>query len=148
MRQDEERRVVEEMTATEAYELMTKDASAQLVDVRTHAEWTYVGVPDVSTIGRQTFFCEWQTYPSGQASPTFLADLDHALASASVAPNATLLFICRSGVRSRAAANAALATGRARCVNISDGFEGPLGADGRRGVISGWRASGLPWRQS
>ncbi|MBK9081049.1 MAG: rhodanese-like domain-containing protein [Rhizobiales bacterium] len=136
------------MTAAEAYELMTKDASAQLVDVRTHAEWTYVGAPDLAPLGRQTVFCEWQTYPSGQASPTFLADLDRALASASAAPDATLVFICRSGVRSRAAASVARAAGRARCVNVSDGFEGPLDADGRRGVISGWRASGLPWRQS
>jgi rhodanese-related sulfurtransferase len=145
MRQDEERRAVEEMTATTAYDLMLNDASAQLVDVRTHAEWTYVGVPDLSQIGRETIFCEWQTYPTGQVSPTFLADLDRALASA--APEATLVFICRSGVRSRAAANVALAAGRARCVNVSDGFQGPLDADGHRGVISGWQAAGLPWRQ-
>jgi rhodanese-related sulfurtransferase len=64
-----------------------------------------------------------------------------------VRPERPVLFLCRSGVRSAAAAEAAARAGYAHAYNVTEGFEGPLDADGHRGV-SGWKAAGLPWRQS
>ena len=61
--------------------------------------------------------------------------------------DAPLVFVCRSGVRSVAAAHAATAAGLGRSYNVIDGFEGGLDAEGHRGT-TGWRAAGLPWRQS
>ena len=57
------------------------------------------------------------------------------------------MFLCRSGVRSVAAAQAATAAGLGPAYNVLEGFEGDVGADGHRGH-SGWRAAGLPWRQA
>jgi rhodanese-related sulfurtransferase len=126
-----------------AYALLAQEPDAVLVDVRTRPEWTYVGLPDLGPLGKKVVRVEWQRYPDGAPNPTFLDDL----AAAGVEPEQTVLFLCRSGVRSAAAAETASRAGFARAYNVSDGFEGPLDADGHRGA-SGWRASGLPWRQS
>lgn len=126
-----------------AYALLAQEPDAVLVDVRTRPEWTYVGLPDLGPLGKKVVRVEWQRYPDGAPNPTFLDDL----AAAGVGPEQTVLFLCRSGVRSAAAAETASRAGFARAYNVSDGFEGPLDADGHRGA-SGWRASGLPWRQS
>jgi rhodanese-related sulfurtransferase len=126
-----------------AYAFLAQEPDAVLVDVRTRPEWTYVGLPDLGPLGKKVVRVEWQRYPDGAPNPTFLDDL----AAAGVEPEQTVLFLCRSGVRSAAAAETASRAGFARAYNVSDGFEGPLDADGHRGA-SGWRASGLPWRQS
>jgi rhodanese-related sulfurtransferase len=126
-----------------AYALLAQEPDAVLVDVRTRPEWTYVGLPDLGPLGKKVVRVEWQRYPDGAPNPTFLDEL----AAAGVEPEQTVLFLCRSGVRSAAAAETASRAGFARAYNVSDGFEGPLDADGHRGA-SGWRASGLPWRQS
>jgi len=62
-------------------------------------------------------------------------------------PANKIYFLCRSGVRSLAAAKAAQEAGYAHVYNITDGFEGPVDATGHRGTVSGWKASELPWRQ-
>ena len=64
-----------------------------------------------------------------------------------VAPDATILFLCRSGVRSRSAASAALDAGFTKAYNILEGFEGDKDADNHRGNLGGWRFHGLPWYQ-
>ena len=79
-----------------------------------------------------------------QVNPEFVSALTGALTDKA----APLLFLCRSGVRSAAAAKAMTAAGYATCLNVSDGFEGPLDGDARRGTSRGWKASGLPWRQT
>jgi rhodanese-related sulfurtransferase len=115
----------------------------ELVDVRTQAEWSFVGVPDVSSLGGDVRLIEWQGFPSGQPNTHFLAELASA-----VPDKATpVLFLCRSGARSAAAAKAATAAGYARAYNVSDGFEGPKDADGHRGTTAGWKMEGLPWTQ-
>jgi rhodanese-related sulfurtransferase len=100
-------------------------------------------VPDLRGLGKQVVTVEWQRYPDGATNEHFLDEL----AAAGVGAERTALFLCRSGVRSAAAAETASRAGFSRAYNISEGFEGPLDADGHRGV-RGWRASGLPWRQS
>ena len=137
-----------DVSASEAYTILEQDHSSVLVDVRTKAEWNYVGVPDLSGVGKQTFLIEWQGFPSMQFNPDFTATLEKALRENGVAPDAPVLFLCRSGARSRAAAIALTQAGRTRCFNIADGFEGPLDDERHRGAVGGWKAQGLPWSQS
>jgi rhodanese-related sulfurtransferase len=121
---------------TEAYELMQKAPGAKLVDVRTKAEWDFVGrVPGSIPI-------EWQSYPSSQPNPAFLDEL-----SAQTQPDAIVMFLCRSGARSHAAASAALQAGYARSYNVLQGFEGDKDAQGHRASVGGWQFAGLPWVQ-
>ena len=118
-----------------------------LIDVRTQAEWTYVGLPDLSTLGRKVVLAQWQTYPDNRVDPAFGESLSAALSAAGTPRAAELFFICRSGARSRAAAEAMVAAGYSRCRNVADGFEGPLDATRHRGGAGGWKAAGLPWAQ-
>lgn len=126
----------------QAWQALRDDPDAVLVDVRTEPEWTFVGVPDIRSLDREVVRVEWNRHP-GQHNPDFLADLR----AAGVEEGRTVLFICRSGQRSRDAAIAATRAGISPAWNVSEGFEGPLDADGHRGS-SGWRSRGLPWRQS
>lgn len=126
-----------------AWAALESDADAQLVDCRTDAEWQYVGVPDLRRAGKSTILISWQYFPSGNVNRGFVAEL----ADAGLQPHHKIYFICRSGVRSLAAAHAALAEGYGQVFNVADGFEGPHDAEGHRGNIAGWKADGLPWRQ-
>ena len=131
-----------DITPQQAWDLLTSDERAVLVDVRTTGEWRLVGVPDTTDVGRGTTFIEWVTAPDGRPNPRFLTEL----AASGVAPHdgRPLVFLCRSGVRSVAAATAATAVGFGPAYNVLDGFEGGVGVDGRRGH-TGWQATGLPW---
>lgn len=133
-----------DIAPAEAWKLLGDRADAILIDVRTSAEWNYVGLPDLASLGRKPALIEWQVFPSMQVNPEFVGALSGALTDKS----APLLFLCRSGARSAAAAKAMTAAGYATCLNVTDGFEGPLDAAAKRGSTRGWKASGLPWRQS
>ena len=137
-----------DLLATDAYGLLVDDASSMLIDVRTQAEWTYVGVPDLSSLGKAPLFLEWQSFPSMQVDSRFIARLSNMLETAGVRRGAPLVFICRSGGRSRQAAVAMTSAGWAPCFNVSDGFEGPLDPRRQRSAVSGWKADGLPWTQT
>ena len=137
-----------DLLAIDAYWLLASDATSILIDVRTRAEWAYVGAPDIRTIGKIPYFLEWQSYPSMQVDQLFASRLGATLESAGVERGAALVFLCRSGARSRHAAIAMTGAGWARCYNVSDGFEGSLDDSGRRGGACGWKAAGLPWVQS
>ena len=132
-----------DVSAAEAWAKLTGDASAQLVDVRTMAEWNFVGLPDVSSLGRQVHRVEWQLFPTGEQNPDCLGEVCQALSD----KNAPVLLLCRSGARSRAAAIALTNAGFRQAFNIADGFEGSVDADGHRGTRNGWKAAKLPWRQ-
>ncbi len=121
----------------EAYALLQQAPGAKLVDVRTRAEWDYVGrVPGAVQI-------EWQHYPGGQINSDFLTDLQ-----AQVDRQAPVMFICRSGARSHAAAAAAAAAGYTQAFNVLEGFEGDQDQKQHRNRVGGWRVAGLPWIQS
>ncbi|MBX6374850.1 MAG: rhodanese-like domain-containing protein [Acetobacteraceae bacterium] len=126
-----------------AWEALRDDPQAALVDVRTEAEWTYVGLPDLSATGKQPVLVQWQLYPSMQLNGQFVEQLRKA----GLTPLHRLYFICRSGARSLAAAQAAQAAGFPHAFNVADGFEGPVDEEGHRGTRGGWKAEGLPWRQ-
>jgi len=132
-----------DLTPQQAWDLLTSDQSAVLVDVRTDAEWRYVGIPDSAPIDGRAALVEWVSYPSGRPNPQFLKQLTEA----GVTAGRPVVFLCRSGVRSVAAAQAATSAGLGPAYNVLEGFEGDVGPDGHRGH-SGWRAAGLPWRQA
>ncbi|MGN6753696.1 MAG: rhodanese-like domain-containing protein [Intrasporangium sp.] len=126
----------------QTWEALEADPDAVLVDVRTHAEWTYVGVPDLSPLGREVVRIEWSSYPEGRVNERFIEDLE----AAGAGQDQAVYFLCRSGVRSVAAAEVATAAGWRRAYNVLDGFEGPHDDDRHR-TVSGWKVSGLPWVQ-
>ena len=137
------RQMVEIVTPKQAWEKLAADPEAQLVDVRTDAEWQYVGLPDLRPVGRQAVLVSWQYYPSGRVNPGFVDELRQA----GLQPSHSLYFLCRSGVRSMAAAQAAESAGFGACSNVAYGFEGHPDGLGHRGTVSGWKADGLPWCQ-
>jgi rhodanese-related sulfurtransferase len=133
-----------DLSPVAAYELLVADPNAVLIDVRTRAEWSYVGTPDLSAAGREVLLAEWVTFPDGARNPEFL----DAVTSAASSPDVPLVFLCRSGVRSVAAAEAATAAGFTAAYNVTEGFEGPPDTSGHRGREAGWKVRGLPWRQT
>ncbi|KQU36125.1 rhodanese-like domain-containing protein [Rhodococcus sp. BP-349] len=130
-----------DITPEQAWELLSTDPEASLVDVRTHAEWSYVGVPDISSLDKPTAFVEWVGYPDGAKNENFVDEV-----RAAGVDKGPVVFLCRSGQRSIGAAEAATAAGLGPAYNVLDGFEGATDAEGHRGS-AGWRAVGLPWRQ-
>ena len=125
------------LTPREAAEVLRLDNESRLIDVRTAAELDWVGrVPGAIEV-------EWQRYPGSVPNTNFVADLQRATGN-----GLRLLFLCRSGARSSAAAKAATEAGIAPCFNILEGFEGDKDAEGHRSRINGWRFNGLPWVQS
>jgi rhodanese-related sulfurtransferase len=135
--------MVEDIAPDAVWSALENDPNAQLVDVRTDAEWNYVGLPDLQPAGKQPLLIPWQIFPTMQVNGGFV----EAMRQAGLTPAHKIYFLCRSGVRSLAAANAATAAGFPHAYNIADGFEGPPDGEGHRGNIAGWKASGLPWRQ-
>lgn len=126
-----------------AWGLLADDPSAVLVDVRTRAEWQWVGAADLSELDKRVLGVEWVS-SGGEPNPRFLDQLDEA----GVAPDSPVLFLCRSGGRSAAAAGAATAAGYGAAYNVAEGFEGDLDDAGHRGTVGGWKVAGLAWRQS
>jgi rhodanese-related sulfurtransferase len=124
------------------------DPKAQLVDVRTAAEWSFVGVPDLGALNRTLVRVEWQVYPSMERNPKFEATVAERLKAAGATEATPVFFLCRSGARSAAAAAAMTAAGFNRCFNVAAGFEGDLDAQKHRGRANGWKVDGLPWVQA
>ena len=125
------------------YEEVERDPRAVLIDVRTDAEWRYVGLPDLSGVGKEIALISWQTYPDMARNGGFVDQVR----GAGVAEDQPVYLICRSGQRSRDAAIALTAAGFQSAHNVSEGFEGGHDEAGHRGRIAGWKARGLPWRQ-
>lgn len=129
------------------WERLVDGAGSVLIDVRSRAEWTFVGAPDLSSIGKQVVFAAWQEFPAMQVDPSFANALATVLDGEGVDADAELFFLCRSGGRSAAAAAAMTSAGYANCFNVAGGFEGGHDEAGQRGRMNGWKATGLPWRQ-
>ncbi len=132
-----------DITPEAAWALLRENPEAVLVDVRTSAEWKWVGVPDLTELGRDVVYVEW-TRSNGKRNDDFLEELAAAGVTAADRP---VVFLCRSGNRSIGSAEIATEAGIAPSYNVLDGFEGNLDEHGHRGGV-GWRAVGLPWRQS
>ena len=139
---------VDEVDVATAWNGLQVSPRAQLVDVRTRAEWTYVGIPDLGPLGKRAVLVEWQTFPDQSVDPRFAERLANDLTALGVQLEDDLFFICRSGSRSLAAASAMASAGYRACHNVTEGFEGPLDDARHRGACQGWKAIGLPWQQS
>jgi rhodanese-related sulfurtransferase len=138
---------IESRSVEETWTRLKDDPTSALIDVRTGAEWAFVGLPDLSSIGKQPVLVEWQGFPGNQVNTAFVDRLTEVLAAAGASKDSELFFICRSGGRSLSAARAMAAAGYSRCRNVADGFEGPLDPNRHRGGLGGWKAKGLPWVQ-
>ena len=132
-----------DVTPQTTWEALVKDPTAHLIDVRTQPEWSFVGTPDLSPIGKKVVLTSWQVYPNMAVDPDFAGKVKTQLGDAA----GPLYFLCRSGARSRAAAIAMTDAGLGPCFNVSGGFEGDKDASSHRGRANGWKAADFPWVQ-
>jgi rhodanese-related sulfurtransferase len=142
-----ERHSIADVDVVDVWTALQQDRGAQLVDVRTKAEWAYVGLPDITSTGKKPILVEWHSFQDSKPDPAFVSRLEQELAGLGADKAASLYFICRSGGRSLMAAKLMAAAGWAQCHNVADGFEGPLDGERHRGRVAGWKARGLPWLQ-
>lgn len=131
---------IPQLSIDQAWQLLSDDPHCLLVDVRTTAEWNFVGLPDLRQLPNELRTVEWSSFPTGERNPDFVAQ-----AGMGVDKTRNILLLCRSGARSQAAAEALQAAGHSNVHNIAPGFEGPLDRDGHRS--NGWKDR-LPWVQS
>ena len=132
-----------DVSPAEAWQAVRENRDAQIVDVRTRAEWDFVGIPDLSEAGKQPILAEWQRYPTMEPNADFVEEVR----AAGLMAGQPIYFLCRSGARSRAAAIAMTRAGFGPCFNIAGGFEGNKDPQGHRGNADGWKAEALPWVQ-
>ncbi len=137
-----------DISPEDAFSVLKQDSRAVLVDVRTEPEWQFVGTPDLTPLGKSPVFLPWQNYPGMAIAEDFVTVLEAELRARAVDETAPLMFLCRSGARSRHAAVAMASAGWSHCYNIAEGFEGALDVERHRGAEHGWRARGLPWTQT
>lgn len=139
-----------DISAAEAWRVLSENPKAVLVDVRTRAEWSFVGVVDLGSLNKEPLLVEWASFPAMNVNGNFASEV--ATAQNEIvgdgSKEAPVLFLCRSGARSRSAAKALTALGYRAAYNIAGGFEGDLDEAHHRGHSNGWKASGLPWMQS
>jgi rhodanese-related sulfurtransferase len=133
-----------DVSPLDAWNALTQNQTAQLIDVRTQAEWAFAGIPSVDSIGKTVKTISWKFYPNFDVNPRFVEQLEAAVSDKS----APLYFLCKTGGRSADAAIAASAAGYLYCYNIEGGFEGDINTNHQRGQVNGWKASRLPWQQA
>ncbi len=135
---------VKDIRPDEAMELLRQDPRAALIDVRTTMEYQYVGHP----LG--ALHIPWMEAPEWKVDPEFANKVRVILGKRCEEPaeQTPILTICRSGKRSRAAAEELARHGFLHLFNIAEGFEGERDANKHRSTINGWRYRGLPWEQS
>jgi len=132
-----------DIDVTETWRRLSENPDAVLIDVRTAAEWNFVGLPDLSSLDKQVQRNEWKASPEMERN----LDFERQVEQAGVAKDAALFLLCRSGQRSRDAAISLTAAGYRNCFNVAGGFEGDKDAAGHRGTVGGWKFAGLPWVQ-
>jgi rhodanese-related sulfurtransferase len=136
------------VTPQTTWNTLNSDQSAQLIDVRTSAEWTFVGKPDLTSANKQLICIAWQSFPNMQIDSAFTDRVSENLSEQGLSKNTPVFFLCRSGARSALAAQALTATGWNCAYNVAAGFEGDKNQDGHRGMVNGWKRDGLPWTQT
>lgn len=136
-----------DISVDDCWKRLNSDKTSQLVDVRTVPEWNFVGVPVLQSIDKSTLFVEWQRYPDMQVNSDFVGQVIAGLEERGSSAASEVFMLCRSGVRSIAAAEAITAAGYGAVYNVTGGFEGDKDSNGHRGNQNGWKKAGLPWRQ-
>jgi len=138
-----------EATPQETWEALKSNSTAVLVDVRTIAEWGYIGLPVLDALGKEVLKVEWLEFPGMTRNEHFAEEL---LSQLGAEDPSAIYFLCRSGVRSLYAAKALLtkiegSNRNIKCINVLEGFEGDHDEYKHRGTINGWKVRGLPWSQ-
>ena len=134
---------IQNISSKKCFEILSKEKVSYLIDVRTHAEWQFLGVPDLSAIKKEVIFVSWQIQPEMNENKNF----EKQILDMGIKKNNPLYLICRSGQRSYNAAKLLLDNGFTNCFNVSDGFEGELNKQKKRSLINGWKYNNLPWRK-
>ena len=131
------------LSPPEAFELLKNDPAAVFIDVRSSMEYLFVGHP----VG--AVHIAWIDDPDWEINPDFAKEvLAIAEKKSQENPlNATIILICRSGVRTIEAANALVDAGFSRVFQVAEGFEGDRDDNFQRSTVGGWRYHGLPWEQ-
>ena len=140
--------MVENINSKEAFNLLREDKNAVLIDVRTKKEHLAVGIPDLLSLGKETFIIEWKNSIFPGSGKRFLNDFNENLR---FDQEVNYIFICRSGIRSNFAAltvEESFFSGNynSKCFNIEDGFEGHAQPSGYPQKLTGWKNLGLPWK--
>ena len=130
--------MIENLNPQQSWSLLQENPLAVMVDVRTAIEHSFVGHPP------EAVHVAWKEFPGMQLNEQFVAQVEEKINDKKV----PVLLLCRSGVRSVAAAKALEQVGYQRLINIVEGFEGALDDEKHRGKIDGWRFHNLPWIQS
>ena len=133
-----------DLSPAETWSALAQSEHAQLIDVRTQAEWAFSGVPTLDSLTKTVKTISWKFYPNFDVNPRFIEQLEAAIPD----KTAPLYFLCKTGGRSADAAIAATAAGYTHCYNVSGGFEGDINSNHQRGQVNGWKASRLPWQQA
>ncbi|MDJ0928605.1 MAG: rhodanese-like domain-containing protein [Gammaproteobacteria bacterium] len=135
-----------DVAVRDAWEVLTENPTAVLVDVRTQVEWNLIGRPDLSSIGQEPLYLDWVSMYGKE--PGFPGALQAALEQRGVARDTPIYFMCQSGGRSKVAAMQCTELGYTAAYNIAEGFEGDLDEHQHRNSVNGWKVSGLPWTQT
>ncbi|MGI9350334.1 MAG: rhodanese-like domain-containing protein [Rhizobiaceae bacterium] len=136
-----------DISCKDCWEMLESNPDAHLIDVRTTAEWSFVGIPVLEKLGKSPILLEWQQYPSMLVNPEFVTAAATMLEAAGAKKNSRVFTLCRSGMRSIAAAESLTSAGFENAYNILDGFEGNPDEAGHRATLGGWKFEGLPWMQ-
>lgn len=139
--------MIKEITPNDAF-LALKSGNSVLVDVRTDAEFAFVGQVNLDSIDSSAILLPWKIFPAMAINPRFQISLEKILQERykERCKEISLIFMCRSGARSYEAASYMASFGY-NCCNLINGFEGDLDSFSKRGNINGWKAMNLPWRQ-
>ena len=132
-----------DLSPKETWEILENFPDSFLVDCRTEAEWNFVGVPDLDSLNKKVLFIEWQSYPFMDKNEKFLSQI----LETEIKKDSKVILLCRSGARSRSAAEFLTNHGYLSCYNSSEGFEGVHDEKGHRGNSDGWKSADLPWKQ-
>lgn len=140
--------MVENINSKEAFDILRENQNAVLIDVRTKKEHLAVGIPDLLSLGKETFLIEWKNSIFRGSGKRFLDDFNENL---SFDTEGKYIFICRSGIRSNFAAltvEESFFSGNynSKCFNVEDGFEGHAQPLGYPQKPTGWKNLGLPWK--
>ena len=136
-----------DITPSTAWEVLSKNQKSLMIDVRTKAELSFVGQPDLSSINKSVKNIELQLFPGGILNDNFTSQLLLELENLNMDKEDPLLFLCRSGARSSKSASMMAHTGWECCYNIAYGFEGDPNENHHRALVNGWKQEGLPWIQ-
>jgi len=126
-----------------AIERLQDNPQALFVDVRSKAEYKYVGFPENSIL------IPWIDDPDWEPNPEAFSDaVMQELDGRENLSDTEIILICRSGFRSNEALKCLENKGFTQVSHVASGFEGDLDENDHRGNLNGWRHDGMPWSQS